>query len=159
MTTIRDTAAAALSRFDAGWATLDKTVQGLSERELTQVRDPAGWAAKDHLMHVAVWEQALLSKLDGRPRHVALGLDAGTEGSEDWDALNAQIFAATRDRSLPDVLDALRRTHAKTRGEISQLASGAAAAPTAEAFLADVPSYAEHYEQHDGWIRELVGRV
>src|ERR1044071_3820751 len=98
--TTRDTAAAALTRFETAWSTLDKTVQGLSDHELTGVRDPAGWAAKDHLMHVAVWEQALLAKLDGRPRHAALGLDASTEGSEDWDTLNAAIFANTRDRSV-----------------------------------------------------------
>ena len=94
MTATRDTAATALARFDHAWATLDKTVQGLSERELTEIRDPAGWSAKDHLMHVATWEQALLAKLDGRARHQALGLDASTDGSEDWDGLNAEIFAA-----------------------------------------------------------------
>ena len=159
MTAIRETAASALARFDDAWASLDKTVQGLSDQELTAPRDPAGWAAKDHLMHVAVWEQALLAKLDGRARHEALGLDAATEGSEDWDAINAQIFAATRDRSSRDVLDTLRRTHETTRAEIAALAKGAAASPAAEAFLADVPGYAEHYEQHAGWVLELVRRA
>jgi hypothetical protein len=155
--TTRETAAAALARFEQAWATLDKTVQGLGERELTEVRDPAGWAVKDHLMHVAVWEQNLLAKLDGRPRHTALGLDASTDGSEDWDALNAMIFTRTRVRALADVLADLRATHATTRGHLEQMVGGADT-PSAAAFLADVPGYAEHYEQHAGWIRELVGR-
>ena len=159
MTTIRDTAAAALARFDEGWATLDKTVHSLNDKDLLQPQDPAGWAAKDHLIHVAVWEQALLAKLDGRARHQALGLDPSTEGSEDWDGLNAQIFAATRHRTPSDVLETLRRTHEKTRAEIAALAKGGAPGPTADAFLGDVPGYAEHYEQHSGWIRELVGRA
>jgi hypothetical protein len=30
--------------------------------------------------------------------------------------------------------------------------------PSADAFLADVPGYAEHYEQHSGWIQDLVAR-
>ena len=158
MTTTRDAAATALARFNHAWAALDKTVQGLSERELTEIRDPAGWSAKDHLMHVAIWEQALLAKLDGRPRHQALGLDANTEGSEDWDALNAAIFAATRDRSLREVLDALRGASATTRAQIAALADGGATPAQADAFLADVPGYADHYEQHEGWIRELIGR-
>ena len=158
MTTTRDAAATALARFDHAWAALDKTVQGLSERELTEIRDPAGWSAKDHLMHVATWEQALLAKLDGRARHQALGLDASTDGSEDWDGLNAEIFAATRDRSLRDVLDTARGTHATTRAQIAALADGGATPAQADAFLADVPGYADHYEQHEGWIRELIGR-
>ena len=157
MATTRETAAAALARFDEAWFTLDKTVQSLSPQELVDPHDPAGWTPKDHLMHVAVWEQALLAKLEGRPRHQVLGLDASTEGSEDWDALNAQIFAATRHRSTDDVLTTLRATHEKTRAEIAALAKGAAGGPFADAFLADVPGYAEHYEQHSGWIRELVG--
>jgi hypothetical protein len=158
MTATRDTAATALARFDHAWATLDKTVQGLSERELTEIRDPAGWSAKDHLMHVATWEQALLAKLDGRARHQALGLDASTDGSGDWDALNAIIFSATRDRSLRAVLATMRGTYATTRAPIAALADGTAASAAAEGFLSDVPGYADHYEQHNGWIRELVGR-
>ena len=157
--TTNETATAALRQFDEAWAKLDTTVKSLEPRQLTGPRDPAGWAAKDHLMHVAVWEQALLAKLDGRPRHQAIGLDASTEGSEDWDALNAQIFTATRDRELEDVLKALRSTHATTREHIATLAKGSATAPSAEAFLADVPGYADHYDQHHGWIRELVGRA
>lgn len=160
MTTMRNAAATALARFDEAWSTLDETVRGLDETELTGPRDPAGWSAKDHLMHVAVWEQAFLAKLDGRARHEALGLDATTEGSSDWDALNARIFAATCHRPAGDVLDTLRRTHEKMRAEIAALATGGAAAPpAAEAFLAGVPGYAEHYEEHCGWIRELVGRA
>ena len=159
MTTTRDTAATALTRFDAAWSTLDKTLQGLSDKELLEPKDPAGWAAKDHLIHVATWEQALLAKLDGRARHQALGLDASTEGSEDWDGLNAQIFGATRHRPASEVLDTLRRTHEKTRAEIAALAKGGPAGPSADAFLADVPGYAEHYEQHSGWIQDLVARA
>ncbi|MBM3221536.1 MAG: DinB family protein [Candidatus Rokubacteria bacterium] len=156
--TTRETAAAALARFDHAWGELDKTVSGLSERELVDIRDPAGWAAKDHLMHVAVWEQALLARLDGRPRYHALGLDASTEGSEDWDALNAKIFAATRQRPAGEVLDSLRGTHTATRACLAALAAGTADAPTAESFVADVGGYADHYDQHRDWIRELVGR-
>ena len=156
--TTPETAAAALVRFDHAFAALDKTVKTLSERELTEIRDPAGWSAKDHLMHVAVWEQALLAKLDGRARHKALGLDASTEGSEDWDALNAQIFAGTRQRSLGDVLEALASTHATTRAHIAALSEGRNAAG-ADAFLTDVPSYAEHYDQHHTWIKDLLGRA
>jgi len=154
--TTQETAAAALARFDHAWNELDKTVKGLTERQLSEIRDPAGWAAKDHLMHVAVWEQALLAKLDGRPRHHAIGLPASTDGSEDWDALNAQIFAATHHRPLGDVLDAIRGTHMVTRACIAALAAGGAEAPSADAFLGDVPGYADHYDQHRGWIGELV---
>jgi len=154
--TTTETAATTLARFDEAWASLDETVQSLGERELTGIRDPAGWSAKDHLMHVAIWEQALLAKLDGQLRHQALGLDVATDGSEDYDELNALIFAKTRQRLLKDVLDEVRSTHAKTRAHIAAFASGTTSAPAADAFLADVPGYADHYDQHAGWIRDLV---
>jgi hypothetical protein len=139
-----------LTEFDAAFARLERTVKGLDDRRLTEIRDPAGWAAKDHLMHVALWEQSLLASLDGKPRHQALGVDASTDGSEDYDAINAQIFAATRHRPLKEVLDALRTTHAATRARL------AAPAP-ASALVKDIPGYIEHFDQHRGWIEALVG--
>jgi hypothetical protein len=144
-----ETAAETLTRFDQQWAALEAIVNRLDEHALTEVRDPAGWSAKDHLMHVARWEQALLAKVDGRPRHEALGIDAATDGSGDDDTINAAIFAATRHRSLKEVLDALRTTHDATRARLV----------AALTLLSEVPGYADHYDQHRGWIGELVSRT
>jgi hypothetical protein len=141
-----ETAAETLAQFDRMWAELDATVNGLSEQALTEVHDPAGWSAKDHLMHVAQWEQALLAKVDGRPRHEALGIDAATDRTGDDDTINAAIFAATRHRPLKEVLGTLRETHAATRARLV----------AAVTLLSEVPGYADHYAQHRGWISELV---
>lgn len=155
--TTAETAATILTRFETTWAALDTTIKSLGEREITAIRDPAGWSAKDHLSHLAAWDQALLAKLDGRPRHVVLGIDEALDRSEDYDAMNAAIFTATRDRSLAEALDAVRATQAATRRHLSGLVSGRGDTPGAEGFLADAPGYADHYDQHHGWIRALVG--
>lgn len=156
--TTTETASTILTRFETTWAALEKTIRSLSERELTAIRDPAGWSAKDHLSHLAAWDQALLAKLDGRPRHEVLGIDETLDRSEDYDAMNAAIFTATRDRSLAEALDAVRATQAATRRHLSGLATGRGDEPSAAGFLADAPGYADHYDQHHGWIRDLVGR-
>jgi hypothetical protein len=150
------TAATTLAEFDAAWSRLDDTVKSLSPRQLSDVRDRAGWAVKDHLIHVALWERALLASVDGRPRHEALGIDAATDTSEDWDGINAQIFAATRHRALDDVLETLRSTHGTTRSRLAAAVTGSAS-PADEKLLGDVGGYIEHYDQHRGWILELVG--
>ena len=153
------TAATTLAEFDAAWSRLDDAVNSLSPRELSDVHDPAGWAVKDHLIHVALWERALLASVDGRPRHEALGIDSATDTSEDWDGINAQIFAATRQRSLGDVLATLKSTHGTTRSRLAAAASSDHHSAADEKLLADVGGYIEHYDQHRGWILALVGRV
>jgi hypothetical protein len=154
--TTPDSPAAILTRFEGAFAALEQTLKRLDDRQLTEIRDPAGWAAKDHLIHVALWEQALLAKADGRARHEALGVDAATD-AKGWEAINAAIFVNTRHRSLPDVLDTLRRTHAETRARLAAAVERAGDAGAAS-LLADTPDYVEHYDQHRGWIEELVGR-
>ena len=141
-----DTVAETLAGFDRKWAALEGMVARLDEHALTEVRDPAGWSAKDHLMHIAQWEQALLAKVDGRPRHEALGIDAATDRSGDDDTINAAIFAATRQRPLKEVLHTLRTTHDATRARLV----------AALTLVSEVPGYADHYEQHQGWIGDLV---
>jgi hypothetical protein len=157
--TTPDTAAATLARFDHAWEALDKTVKSLNRHALTEIRDPAGWAAKDHLMHVALWEQALLARTDSRPRHEVLGLDASTEGSQDWDTLNAAIFARTRNQGVADVLRTLQETHDTTRARLLTIVRGGAAAQStdsARALLEGLPDYIDHNDQHRGWIETLV---
>jgi hypothetical protein len=150
--TSQETSAELRHRVDQAWNELQRTVASLTPRELTEVRDPAGWAVKDHLIHIAAWEQAFLAGLDGRPRHEALGIDPADDRGDDFDAINAAIFARHRDRSLGDVQAAVEVSHREVR---ARLAGPAARRPAP----GDVAGNTwEHYREHHGWIRELVGR-
>jgi hypothetical protein len=161
------TTAELLTRLDRAWDALEATVRGLSCTQLTDVRDPAGWAAKDHLMHVAAWEAAFLGRLAGRSTHESLGLDAATL-EQDEDTVNAALFERHRNRPLAEVLETARATHAAARARLAALRDHAVAGP-ATALLppgagADGGAAAwiggntwEHYEAHHGWIRALVG--
>ena len=174
------TTADVLSRLDQAWASLEGTVGRLSPTQLTEVRDPAGWAVKDHLMHVAAWEDAFVARLEGRPTHEALGLDEATLALDE-DAVNAAIFARHRDRALIEVLDALRASHRTARARLAALHDRTVVGPAsgvlppvvlASGFSVDqgserdtTPAGAwiggntwEHYDAHHGWIRELVAR-
>jgi DinB family protein len=169
------TAADVLARVDKAWASLEGTVGRLSPTQLTEIRDPAGWAVKDHLMHVAAWEDAFVARLDGRPSHEALGLDEATLALDE-DAQNAAIFARHRDRELTDVLKGLRASHRAARARLAALddqavagpASGVLPAGSGDGFTTPgdaTPAAAwiggntwEHYDAHHGWIRELVTR-
>jgi hypothetical protein len=75
------TTAELLSRVDRAWEALEGTVSRLTPAQLTDVLDPAGWAVKDHLMHVAAWEAAFLGRFTGKPVHEVLGLE---ESGASW---------------------------------------------------------------------------
>ena len=158
-----------LSRLDEAWKALEGTVGHLSPAQLSDVRDAAGWAVKDHLMHVAAWEGALLASLAGQPVHETLGLDEATF-AQDEDAQNAAIFEQHRHRPLPEVLEAVRASHRATRARLATLSDRAVAGTAAEVLPPGAESDGrsaaawlagntwEHYEAHHGWIRALVGR-
>jgi uncharacterized damage-inducible protein DinB len=163
------TTAEVLSRLDQVWAALEATVGRLSNAQLTEVRDPAGWAVKDHLMHVAAWEDAFLARLTGRPTHEALGLDENALAGDE-DAENAALFERHRHRPLAEVLDALRASHRAARARLAALGDRALAGTVADVLPPGAekdgsPAVAwiagntwEHYESHHGWIRDLIDR-
>jgi hypothetical protein len=175
------TTADVLSRVDRAWASLEGTVGSLSPAQLTEVRDPVGWAVKDHLMHVAAWEDAFVARLEGRPTHEALGLDEATLALDE-DAVNAAIFARHRERTLTEVLEALHASHRMARAHLAALHDRTVAGPasgvlppgsetsgfsidqaTRERDTTPVGAWIggntwEHYDAHHGWIRELVAR-
>jgi uncharacterized damage-inducible protein DinB len=104
------TTAELLSRVDRAWEALERTVGRLTPAQLTDVRDPAGWAVKDHLMHVAAWEAAFLGRFAGKPVHEVLGLDEAVM-AQDEDTQNAVLFERHRHRPLAEVLDTLKANH------------------------------------------------
>ena len=172
------TTAELLARLDQAWESLESTRGRLTQAQLTDTRDPAGWAVKDHVMHVAAWEDALVARLAGRPTHEALGLDEATL-AKDEDTQNAAIFARHRHRPLTDVLNAARSSHRAARARLAALADRAVAGTVADVVPPGAeklsrtgtrdrdggPAAAwiagntwEHYEAHHNWIRALVDR-
>ena len=163
------TAAELLSRVDRAWEALERTVDRLTPAQLTDVRDPAGWAVKDHLMHVAAWEAAFLGRLTGTPVHEALGLDEAVL-SQDEDTQNAVLFERHRHRPLADVLDTTRANHRAARARLAALGDHAVTGSLADILPPSAggggdPAASwiggntwEHYDAHHGWIRALVER-
>jgi uncharacterized damage-inducible protein DinB len=163
------TTAELLSRVDRAWEALEGTVGRLTPAQLTDVRDPAGWAVKDHLMHVAAWEAAFLGRFTGKPVHEVLGLEESVL-NQDEDTQNAVLFERHRHRSLAEVLDTARANHRAARARLAALGDHAVAGtvadilPPSSAGTSD-PAAAwiggntwEHYDAHHNWIRELVER-
>ena len=163
------TTADLLSLVDHSWVTLEGAVARLTPEQLTDVRDPAGWAVKDHLMHVAAWESYLLARLTGQPPHEAMGVDEAML-AKDEDTQNAAIFALHRHRPLGDVLEAVRASHRATRARLATLGDRAVAGSVSDVVPPggdkdERPAAAwiagntwEHYNAHLEWIRELVDR-
>lgn len=48
-----------LIRIEQGWNEFQAYIQTLSAAQLAGPTDAAGWTAKDHIMHLAVWEDGI----------------------------------------------------------------------------------------------------
>jgi hypothetical protein len=60
-------------RIDTAWNELVELVRGIPGAALN-APDADGWALKDHLVHIAPWEQSLQVRLEGRDRDDAMGI-------------------------------------------------------------------------------------
>jgi hypothetical protein len=93
------------------WRALMRTVAELGAEQMIRA-NPGEWSIKDHLAHLAEWEQYLLRyHLGGEAAHVVLGVAEAEIESLGEDGLNAVIFQRNRHRSFDDVMRGLRRSH------------------------------------------------
>jgi hypothetical protein len=99
------------------------------ERELerlcddTPSPDPGQWTAKDHLAHLAHWR-----------RHAAQVLEAVHGGgspssADDVEAVNAEVYAATRGQAAAEVKEAARASYAELAAAIDDCSEDELMAP------------------------------
>lgn len=97
---------AIISDLEYGRAELLKSIEGLSQRELTEVPIYPGWTVKDILAHILGWDertvQILPLILQNRASEVT-----GVEVEEH----NRETVQAWQDKSLADVLSAMSTSH------------------------------------------------
>ncbi len=80
-----------LAAIHAGWDDFHAYLDSLTDEQLTQPTDPAGWTAKDHVAHLAIWEDSVNALFDGIPRWRHMGIERDLWETADWDRINAVI--------------------------------------------------------------------
>jgi hypothetical protein len=156
-----------LKRVSGSWAALQQVIEGLSEGQLTQIRDPAGWSIQDHLVHLSVWEEALIALVKGLPLFEVFGLDRRHyEQIETTDQLNAIVHQRVRDYPLPEVLRRCQQSHQQILALLSDLPEMDWKKPLSffqpeeddprPILTKIVGDTYRHYAEHRSWIESLI---
>ena len=142
----------------------------LSEEQMLEPKDAAGWNVRDHLMHLAAWADGIAALLRREDRWAAMGLTIENpyDNEHDFDTMNEQIVVQHRHLSPAEARDWLVAAHERVAKAIAPL-SEADLALTYNRFVAPFTSdggrpvwgYVAgntfgHYQEHTSWIREIV---
>jgi hypothetical protein len=152
-----------LARIAPARRALDHAVAALTDDELADLRDGAGWSTADHLSHIAAWERMIVAHLTDGSEHEIAGLDRERFDAATLDELNNLLYHKMRGMALGDALAEYAAAHVAIVAFLRSLDEGA----FAEAYWSDEPSGRSimdkvtgdtyrHYLEHRRWILELV---
>jgi hypothetical protein len=157
-----------MERIGSSWQALQTALDQLSTEQMTATRDAAGWAVKDHVMHMAAWERSMLFLLRGEPRHAGLSVPEDLFLSESEEAINAAIYERYADLPPQEALKELRDVHEQMMALLQTLPETDLYKPysaySGEETAKDSPpvinriygNTAHHYAEHLPWIKALV---
>jgi hypothetical protein len=159
--------AALLQQVEQGWDEYRTYLASLSEEQLTVPTDAMGWTAKDHVIHIAIWENETSSWLAKNLRYESLGVDQATV-EEGTDQINAVIHQRYQDLPLSDALRLSRQNHEQLMRQLESLTnedllrpyrhfdpSSDRENPIDELIIMD--TY-DHYLEHLPWIKAIAER-
>lgn len=151
-----------LEKMQRGWETLNIFIATLTPEQMTTPSDAAGWTVKDHLMHLAVWQDGVYALLEGRDRVAAMGVPQAVWDSRDFDQINAVIQQNHRDVPLDEVLrtlqDVYKRFYVKVQSlSVVELSRPNPASPAGTPMIEYVSgdSY-DHYAAHIPWMETIA---
>ena len=148
---------------------LTDLVDNLPDAERDEIRDPAGWSTKDHVVHLTMWERSIVYLLTGRPRHEGLGVDRETYLRHDYDLTNDAILRQHRDRDWQSIRAEFDDVHTNLIATLKSVGwdglhlSYSHYAPDEPGdddgnpvvFLVAGNTFF-HYDEHRQWIEELL---
>ena len=163
-----DPKAELLQHVNQSWEALEAVVRSLSDAQLASP-GPEEWSVKDHLAHLLAWENSMVYLLQGRARHLGLGVEEALYLRGDDDEINAAIQQKHRDRTPAEVLAQWRSVHEQMLAALAGL-SGSDLGKTYSQFLPDEPgedsgepvlsrisgNTYEHFDEHRTYIQPVV---
>lgn len=161
-----------LSHIHKNWRALDAFLSGLTDEQLTTVRDEEGWNVVDHLIHIMAWERSAVFFLQGKPRHEGLGVDEAVyrRGSEidSADEVNASIREQHAGVTPAKALAQLRAVHAQLLEQLQPLTDADLQQPYQHYLphepgdYGDAPAMnvvygnsAHHFGEHLAWLQKM----
>ncbi|HKZ54215.1 MAG TPA: ClbS/DfsB family four-helix bundle protein [Anaerolineales bacterium] len=156
-----------LLKVETSWTALHALLTRLTDDPVTTLHDENGWTVKDHLTHLAVWEDSVAALFQGKPRYLALGIDESMYAKGDFDAMNARIRELYEDIPLASALTKLRSSHRTLMAFVEGLSDADLDrevahlfphAPGDERRVTDIifDNTARHFEEHRAWIEALT---
>src|SRR5690349_3229630 len=153
-----------LQRIGRSRQALDDIVGRLSAEQLAAPGPDGGWAIKDHLAHLAAWEQKLLAMVGGQPGYVGLQVDAATYERADIDELNAILHERFKGLSAAGALAASRQSYQQLLAAVEALPADQLGAPYAPDDPDDsrrmidgiIDNTYGHYDEHRAAIEQIT---
>ena len=155
----------------ASRAALERAIDVPDEAMLT-APGPEGWSVKDHLIHIALWEDNLLALLQGRNRQAAMGLSSEDDNPEaSAEDINDVLYVRHKDRPLPDVLHAFTAAHERVLAQLDAMSWEDLGKPYSDYQPNDPPPNPDpvgywvagntygHFDEHREWIAAILASL
>ena len=159
-----------LASIEVAWSAVNESLDRLSDQQKTTKKDAQGWTVKDHIIHMAVWEQSAVFFLQGQPRYTGLDVAQALYENGSGDDINAVIFQHHENIPLAEAEKQFRDVHRKLIRLLHSLSDADLRKPYRQ-YLPDEPdddrsaidviyaNTASHFGEHLSWIGTLVGSV
>lgn len=131
--------------------TLLAAIEGLSDEQLSE---PSldGWSVKDHLAHVALWDELRGAEVE----RISAGYESAWKTSEEQsDAYNELGYALRKNLSPRQVLWELERS----RGRLLRAIEGSTPDGLDGTLYGEAGLRSDHELEHAGWIKEWRQRT
>jgi hypothetical protein len=155
-----------IAKIETAWTQMNDALEQLSEAQLLQLDPTTGWSVKDHLIHLALWEQGIVALLQRQPRWAAMGVDEAAVAATDMDGLNDILVAQNKQRPLAEVLAAFRQAHQQMLAVLTDMSEADLYRSHADYIPGGredpiigwvMGNTFEHYEEHQAWIEAMMG--
>ncbi len=153
---------------DQAWEELQSFLGSLNG-EADKRQDASGWTVKDHVTHMAIWEDSVAILFRGSHRHVALGVEEAFYKQASFDQINAVIQERYARLRLDEAVGLLDQMHKRLMSDVRALTDEQLATAVRDFFplapraddrrMSDFIYWntADHFREHLPWMRSLTG--